>query len=133
MNLTSFLTGLLTLICLSACVYNNEEALYPCDPSTGDCGGNPALVGCDTLEVSYTAYIAPLLEENCLTCHRGPAAPGVIRLDSYLRVKSFARNGRLYGAISHAPGFPQMPQGGKLPDCDIAKVKSWIEAGAEEN
>jgi hypothetical protein len=38
------------------------------------------------------------------------------------------------GAITHAPGFTPMPQGGaKLPACEIAKIKAWVDAGSPNN
>ena len=45
-----------------------------------------------------------------------------------------AISGKLYGALSWSNGFMAMPQGGsKLPDCNINKIKSWIDAGAANN
>jgi hypothetical protein len=55
-------------------------------------------------------------------------------LDTYARVKTVADNGKLMGVITHANGFPQMPKGGnKLSDCNIAKIKKWVDAGAPNN
>jgi hypothetical protein len=40
----------------------------------------------------------------------------------------------LYGVISHSPGYRYMPKyGPKLPDCEIAGIKKWIDAGAPNN
>ena len=40
-------------------------------------------------EVTYAADVAPIVQENCVRCHRaGTAAPMV--LDSYEQVKAFA-------------------------------------------
>jgi hypothetical protein len=40
----------------------------------------------------------------------------------------------LYGALSWAAGYKTMPQGGsKLSDCQLAKIKSWVDAGAPQN
>jgi mono/diheme cytochrome c family protein len=76
----------------------------------------------------------PLLQSNCNGCHSQAALSGGVNLEGHNRVKIFADNGRLLGAVSHAAGFSPMPKGGsKLPDCEINKIKSWINAGSPDN
>lgn len=96
------------------------------------CDPNPS--GCDTLNVSYAATLKPVIETHCKGCHSGANPSGGIDLSTYDGVKVVALDGRLYGAVSWAPSFKPMPQGGnKLPDCTVSKFKSWIDAGAPEN
>lgn len=109
---------------LSGCYYDNEEELYQfVQPEA-----------CDTTNVTYTSHILPLLEANCLSCHDASTASGNVILEGYNQVKIYSDNGAFLGTISHSGSFSNMPQGGnKLPDCDIDQVRTWIEAGAQNN
>jgi len=90
--------------------------------------------GCDTTNVTFAAVVRPILQNNCTGCHSGSTPPANVRLDSYGGARTVALDGRLYGVISHSPGYPQMPyNGNKLDDCRIAKIKAWIDMGAPDN
>jgi hypothetical protein len=40
-------------------------------------------------------------------------------------------NGRFWGAINHEDGYSPMPQNlPKLNDCDLKKIRTWIDEGA---
>lgn len=93
------------------------------------------VITCDTMNVSYSGFVAPLLNTFCVGCHSGTAPSGAISLNSHAGVKSVAINGRLMGAITWAPGYQPMPQGStsKLSSCSIAKIKAWINQGALNN
>ena len=96
-----------------------------CDANAGQC---------DTTNVSFAGFVAPLLTTNCVGCHSGGAPSGGISLNTHAGVRTVALNGRLAGAISHASGFQPMPRGSaKLPQCSIDKIKSWINDGAPNN
>ena len=114
--------SLLTLV-LAGCYYDVEEQLYP---ATGPC---------ETAGVTYSNTVLPLLQSNgCMGCHSGGAPSGNISLDGYNNVRTVALNGKFYGAISHSAGFSPMPQGGnKMNNCNINKIKAWIDAGAVNN
>ena len=105
------------------CSYDTEEDLYP-PPST-----------CNTTNVTFSGTVNPLLTSyGCLGCHVGSAPQGNINLQGHTNVRNVANSGRLYGAISHAPGFQPMPHGmPKMAQCDINKIKAWIDAGAPNN
>ena len=97
-----------------------------------DC--QPDTTTCDTIDVSYTQQIVPVLTNTCTGCHSGSAPSGGIALTTHTEVQTVALNGRLYGAIAWLNGFQKMPQGGdQLPDCTIDQFKSWIDAGAPNN
>lgn len=118
-----FTVAILASFFLWACTYNNEEELY----------GNQ-VSNCDTTTVSYTADILPLLQSNCYACHNQAASMGGVNIEGYSRVKIYASNGRLLGAVSHAPGFSPMPKNGsKLPDCEINTIRRWINLGTPDN
>ncbi|MER3498983.1 MAG: hypothetical protein C4308_10290 [Chitinophagaceae bacterium] len=108
----------------NSCYYDVESQLYP-DTSN-----------CDTTNITYSTTIRTILQNgSCLSCHGGTGASGGgIILDTYTGVKTVAQNGKLYGAISYSPGYSPMPQnGGKLTNCDIKKVKIWIDSGIPNN
>jgi Cytochrome C oxidase, cbb3-type, subunit III len=94
----------------------------------------PVASECDTANMSYSTDVEPILQANCYSCHGNGNVDGGITLDSYANLKSFADNGVLIGVITHAAGYPPMPEDGpKLSDCDINKIKDWINRGAINN
>ena len=89
---------------------------------------------CNTANITFAGTIQPILQKNCVGCHSGSAPSGNVNLSAFAGVKTVATNGKLVGVVSHAPGFVPMPQGGaKLSDCDITKIKDWVNAGAPNN
>lgn len=109
------------VVFFTACYYDNEEELYP--PTN-----------CITENMSYQTNIVAILERNCYVCHSTAANNGNVTLDNYDDLIVYVNNGKLLGAINREPGYSPMPQNaGKLPDCDIAKIESWVAAGAPNN
>lgn len=110
-------------VVMCSCYYDREDQLYP---ATGPC---------ETSNVTYVNTVLPVLQNSgCLGCHSGNAPSGNISLEGYENVRAVALNGKLYGTISHSPGYSPMPQGGnKLSTCNINKIKAWIDAGATNN
>jgi hypothetical protein len=97
--------------------------------NTVSCASN-----CDTTQFKYGANISVLMSTYCTGCHGGAAPSAGINLSLYPTVRGFGLNGRLVGAISHAPGFSPMPKNtAKLSDCQINQVKKWVAAGALNN
>jgi mono/diheme cytochrome c family protein len=73
---------------------------------------------------------------NCYRCHGTNSNSGSFGrvLEGYENLKPYAESGTLLGVISHAEGFIPMPQdAAKLKDCDINKIRSWIENGMQNN
>jgi hypothetical protein len=91
--------------------------------------------GCDTsAAVTFSASISPILTAKCTGCHGGTNPQAGINLSSYAGVKAKVNDGRLWGAINHLAGFSPMPKNGsKLSDCEIAKIKKWMDAGSPNN
>jgi mono/diheme cytochrome c family protein len=94
---------------------------------------NGQIENCVTTGVTYSGTVSPIISANCLGCHGAtPSAP--FSLNTYAAVKAKVDDGRLFGAISHAAGFSPMPKGGaQLGQCEINKIKAWIDAGAPNN
>ncbi|TXI82618.1 MAG: hypothetical protein E6Q44_01390 [Flavobacteriales bacterium] len=89
---------------------------------------------CDTVNVTYTATIAPLVAQRCGGCHGGGSPQGGLHLGSWDVLNSVAMDGRLAAAIQHLPGVAAMPPyTTPLPDCRIRQFLIWIEDGAPNN
>lgn len=103
------------------CYYDVEEELYP--------------NGCNTTNVSYSENVARIFETYaCIGCHQGTTPDGGVSLEGYENVKIYVDNGKLLGSILPEEGFELMPLGGpRMKDCDIARIQSWIDAGAPDN
>ena len=82
---------------------------------------------CDTINVTYTGTVFPILDQNCVSCHSGDTPEGGLDFTNYATVAFVAENGALLGAIRHDEGFSNMPPvGEKLSDCDISKIEIWV-------
>ena len=104
---------------LSRCTYNNEEDLYP------------QIVECDTLNVTYSQTIAPIMSTNCNFCHSGATPPANVKTDTYDDLKIIADDDRLWGCVNHESGYSAMPNDRpKLNDCDLKKIRVWLDNGA---
>lgn len=107
---------------LQSCYYDNEEALYP------------IAVECDTLIVTYSATIAPIMNAFCNECHGGSTPNAGYNTDTYIGLKYIADNGKLFGVTHHEPGFQQMPKDRpQLSSCNLDKIRIWINEGALDN
>ncbi|SNC75346.1 Cytochrome C oxidase, cbb3-type, subunit III [Hymenobacter gelipurpurascens] len=113
------------LVALSACTYDSAEELLSQAPPA------PA---CDSLAVTFAASVAPLLQQRCVSCHNTALRNGDVSLETYAQVQRVATDGRLVGVITHAQGYPPMPQNGpKLSDCEIARIRQWVRSGMPNN
>lgn len=107
---------------LSSCYYDNEEYLYPTIGQSK----------CDTLSVTYNANIAPILASICNGCHNSLTPGGNIITDNHPDLVTNIN--KIWLSINHFPGAEAMPKGGgKLSDCDIAKIKRWRTLGMPNN
>jgi len=117
----------LLILSLSGCYYDNEEELYP------------ATANCNTDNMSFSTDVWPVINSTCTGCHGGANPAGGIKLENFTDVAAASaigpgNYGSLYGAISHASGNSPMPKNSsKLNDCTVAKIKAWIDQGAQDN
>jgi hypothetical protein len=89
---------------------------------------------CSTDAVTFSGTIFPLVTNKCLGCHSGNTPSGDLNFSSHLVLQTVAQDGRLIGAVTHAPGFTAMPLGGsKLSECEIDQITEWIAQGAPDN
>jgi hypothetical protein len=104
-----------------SCYYDNEEALYPNLNSS-----------CDTTNVTYSATIEPILNNNCYSCHSDANAAfgGNVHLQTAADVISMSS--RIAVAIKRTGAFP-MPPSGKLSNCAISQFDLWVKKGTPDN
>lgn len=106
---------------LSSCYYDNYDDLVV----------QGAI--CDTVSITYSLDIAPIMTTHCTSCHGGSSPAGNIPLEDYSDVKATVDNGSLLGTINHASGWSAMPKNQlKLGECSVNKVSAWINQGAKK-
>src|ERR1700680_3046665 len=79
----------------------------------------------------FSKDVQPIFESRCQGCHGATQQMSNLRLDS---PESAARvvSGKLLERISSTKkGFMMPPIGAPLSDAEIAKIKSWLDAGAK--
>jgi hypothetical protein len=103
-----------------SCVNNNEEELYGIKP-------------CDTSDVTWVSKISEIMQQNCVMCHGPVIAYRGVRHDSYASEMIVVNDGRLRGVVNHLPGYAKMPKDrGKLPECELKLINTWLDNGAPE-
>lgn len=119
--------SLIFMICglfIFSCYYDNEEELYEDNI-------------CNTENISYSNDIIPILNRNCQLCHSATTANTLgagFNLEGYDNLKIHVASGALLGSVKHEAGWSPMPKGaGKIPNCDIEKIQSWINNGSPNN
>ncbi|HNU47314.1 MAG TPA: hypothetical protein PKM40_00690 [Bacteroidia bacterium] len=116
------ISGIFIALCISSCYYDVEDELYP---NTGNC---------DTLNITYSQTVAPIISSNCKVCHSASMAQGNVVIDTYAAIKTYADNGKLLGSLNHDSGYEPMPKNqNKLSDCNIKKISIWINQGTPNN
>lgn len=107
----------------SSCIWENEESLFPESEF------------CDTLDVSYSHEVVPILVNNCYACHSNANAPSFasgFALEDHADVS--AASPLILGAIKHSDGFMPMPKDAdQLDSCSIALMEAWINSGSPDN
>ncbi len=111
----------LIITSITSCYNDKEEILYP-------------QTVCDTVNVTFSRSVVPILSSNCTSCHGGNTPSAGIKLDTYADVKIQVTNGRLWGAVSQVVNYSPMPKNAsKMSTCNLAKIKKWLDAGALNN
>lgn len=112
---------LLVIILGTSCSFDKEEEIF-------------AHEVCEPENITFSGFVKPLIDSKCIACHNSVNPSGNVNLESFNSLKPHIENGKFLGSINHSPGFSPMPKGGtKLSDCDISKVKSWIDEGFANN
>lgn len=116
-------TGLFIAAFLNSCYYDKEDFLYPPAPNHSS--------SCDTTNVTYSAIVKPIFDNNCIGCHGSGSA---YNYDGYAALSGFlATNAqKLLDNINYTSS-QQMPPSGKLDACYIKQITLWIQAGYPNN
>ncbi len=126
-NRSLWITSCVWLL-ISACTFDNEEETFPSEDGE---------VGCQTANISYLTDVLPIVQANCYVCHDNDnfnTLGNGIDLEGYDDLKIYVDNERFFGSINRDQGFSPMPRDApKLDQCDLDKIKSWIDAGALNN
>lgn len=113
--------AILTIIIIAAssgCYYDKKELVAPATT-------------CDTANMTYTGNIESIIQARCYSCHQGSSSISGFPLDSYDNLKEHVDDGDVVRLITSTDPSEMMPQGGpRLPDCEIAKIVAWVNAGA---
>lgn len=88
---------------------------------------------CDTSNVTYSQTIRPLINQWCVGCHGGSFPSDGIDLTTYTALYNVAVSGQLIGTTHSQPGYPTMPQGSQLSDCEKEQLLIWVQDGAPNN
>jgi hypothetical protein len=111
-------------ISVNSCTNANKEELIPEAP-------------CDTVGMSYSQDIVPILNNYCYECHGANTySISGVNLSDYNTLKSYSNGveGQLYKNITHTSDHPMpLPPRPKLSDCNINKILDWINQGAPNN
>lgn len=128
----NLLLFVLLLTILSGCYYDNNDELHPAQPP------------CDTTAtVSFSNNILPIMQHSCgsqnHSCHQGENSSSGYGLDNYIDViNTISNSGIFTETITHSSSINSskwMPEGssGKIDDCSIWKIQSWINNGTLNN
>ena len=91
---------------------------------------------CDTLSVSFSTDILPILDSNCSSCHGESYPESDLNLTDYESVASSVLTGetleRIMLQIDDGSVMPPAPNS-LLSECEINKIVAWTNQGALEN
>ena len=87
---------------------------------------------CDTIDVTYTAHIKPIIDDKCESCHNSNATSGNVILTTYDDVKDAVNTRQLKEIVNYEPGNARMPPSGKMSNCVLLKINTWIKEGMKE-
>lgn len=116
MKIKIFKTILITAI-LSSCYNDSEEGLFP---------GSYINTSCDTLNVTFSGAIKPMIDGNCITCHSTQQPT----LSNYSNISGNAST--ILKSIKREGASP-MPPTTSLDDCNVKKFEIWINNGKPNN
>lgn len=99
---------------------------------------------CAEEKITFEDHAKPIFQQRCASCHNGDRKSGGLDLTNFTNMMQGgssgtsiepgdAENSYLFQLVTHEES-PEMPPGGnKIPDSEIAVLRSWIDGGALEN
>ncbi len=113
----------LIFLSMHGCYYDNMDDLY-------------YNAGSDTVNITFSGKIMPLMENYCTECHRRNTPDGDILIENYNDVAKIAKDGSLMGTIRFEQGYypmPPPPDYNKMSNCEILQIEIWIKNGMPNN
>ena len=88
-------------------------------------------------QVTYARDVAPILQENCVTCHQ-PGSIGPMSLETYEQVRSWAPRIKERTTNREMPPWPidvtvgiqEFKNDRSLSEAEIETIAGWVDAGA---
>ncbi|MEZ6056104.1 MAG: c-type cytochrome domain-containing protein [Planctomycetaceae bacterium] len=91
-------------------------------------------------KVTFEDHVLPIFRARCGSCHNANDKKGSLVVDDYAALMAGGSSGTvveggdadssyLWGLITHESEPKMPPNGAKLPDNELAVIKSWIEGG----
>lgn len=112
-------------------------ALHGCSKANETALQQESNLTCDTAGMKLQADILPILTDNCFSCHSAQtylSSGSNLNYEDFNTLKAEADNGDLLNAIQHTGGVTPMPLDlPKLSDCEINKIRDWINNGTQDN
>lgn len=125
-KLMTFLICFSFIAAITGCSYHKADIEYP-------------QAQCDTAIVRFGVEIKAILDANCKECHYEGNDISKINLYNWPTIHSLATDGNfvrgtLLTAVLQTGEVTPMPKGRpKISDCEINKIRAWVNKGAPEN
>ena len=116
--LAVFVFAVLVLLIPTSCYYDNEVEQY-------------GITTCDTVAMSYSQDIRPIIDANCVSCHAPGGQQESSPFDTYDGLKNYADNRKIVNRVNGVGAI--MPPSGAISKCDQLKIEAWVNAGALDN
>ena len=111
------------IVITAGCYWDNVETMLPENEL------------CDTLQVSFSSDVVPILTNNCYSCHSNSNAPAFasgLSLEDHEDVAAYSY--RIIGSINHREGFLPMPKDQEqLDSCQVKTMEAWVNQGKLNN
>lgn len=88
---------------------------------------------CDTIDVTFSGMIAPMIEVFCGGCHGGTVVQGDVHLSTYNQIKYYANTGAIIGMVNGEGESIMPPNTSGLSDCQVRMIEMWIDDGTPNN
>lgn len=93
--------------------------------------------------VTYKDHVAPILRTHCVSCHNADKARADLNVATYQTLLAGGSSGeaiapgsadksRLYRLAAHQEEPHMPPKQPRIPDADLAVLRTWIDNGAPE-
>jgi len=116
---TTLIMTAIGIISQTACYYDNEEEQY-------------GVTTCDTVAISYSADIQPIIQANCISCHAPGGQQESSPFTTYDGLKLYTLNREIADRVVGKNGA-LMPPSGAMSTCNQLKIEAWVNAGAPNN